>query len=51
MLRYFPIIPRFKRMFQSSQMTEQLIWHSNRKSNDGEMRHPVDSPTWHTIGN
>ncbi|XP_073058473.1 uncharacterized protein [Primulina eburnea] len=48
-LRYFPVIPRFKRMFKSEEMAEDLIWHSNHKSQDHMMRHPVDSVAWDTI--
>ena len=48
-LRYFPIIPRFKRMFRSEKMGEDLRWHFNNKSNDGKMRHPVDSITWDLV--
>ncbi|XP_074347560.1 uncharacterized protein LOC141686420 [Apium graveolens] len=46
---YFPIISRFKRMFNSSDTAEQLIWHSKQQSNDGQMRHPADSPSWRNI--
>ena len=48
-LRYFPIIPRFRRMFKSLEMVEQLTWYTSHKSQDGKMRHPVDSPIWNTI--
>ncbi|XP_042396485.1 uncharacterized protein LOC121986592 [Zingiber officinale] len=48
-LRYFPVIPRLKRMFKSEQKAEDLIWHSNHKSHDYMMRHPVDSIAWDTI--
>ncbi|XP_042446385.1 uncharacterized protein LOC122031324 [Zingiber officinale] len=48
-LRYFPVIPRLKRMFKSEQKAEDLIWHSNHKSHDHMMRHPVDSIAWDTI--
>ncbi|XP_075483702.1 uncharacterized protein LOC142523858 [Primulina tabacum] len=48
-LRYFPVIPRFKRMFKSEEMAEDLIWHSNHKSQDHMMRHSVDSVAWDTI--
>ncbi|XP_012844374.1 PREDICTED: uncharacterized protein LOC105964403 [Erythranthe guttata] len=41
-LRYFPIIPRFKRMFRSEKMAEDLRWHFSNKSTDGKMHHPVD---------
>ncbi|XP_042413231.1 uncharacterized protein LOC122002205 [Zingiber officinale] len=48
-LWYFPVIPRLKRMFKSEQKAEDLIWHSNHKSHDHMMRHPVDSIAWDTI--
>lgn len=48
-LSYFPIIPRFRRMFKSEIMAEQLLWHAKNQSQDGKMRHSVDSPAWKTI--
>ncbi|KAG7559308.1 Ribonuclease H domain [Arabidopsis thaliana x Arabidopsis arenosa] len=45
-LRYFPIIPRLKRMYRSEEMAKDLRWHFSNKSNDGKLRHPVDSVTW-----
>ncbi|CAA7023801.1 unnamed protein product [Microthlaspi erraticum] len=45
-LRYFPIIPRLKRMFRSEDMAKDLRWHFTNKSTDGKLRHPVDSVTW-----
>ncbi|CAA7056517.1 unnamed protein product, partial [Microthlaspi erraticum] len=45
-LRYFPIIPRLKRMFRSEEMAKDLRWHYSNKSDDGKLRHPVDSVTW-----
>ena len=47
-LWYFPIIPRFKRMFQSPTTAKSLTWHGDRKK-DGMMRHPADSPTWKLV--
>ena len=47
---YFPVIPRFKRMFKSSSTAELLTWHStNQRIQDGQMRHPADSPSWRNI--
>ncbi|XP_074323897.1 uncharacterized protein LOC141660812 [Apium graveolens] len=46
---YFPIIPRFKRMFKSSSTTELMSWHTNNRSKDGKMRHPSDSPSWRNV--
>jgi hypothetical protein len=48
-LRYFPIIPRLKRMFGIYEMSTQLRWHSSNKSSDGKIRHPVDSLSWEMI--
>ncbi|KAL6194567.1 hypothetical protein ACLB2K_035649 [Fragaria x ananassa] len=48
-LRYFPIIPRIKRMFLSASNSELLTWHSTHHSHDGMMRHPVDSIQWRTV--
>lgn len=48
-LRYFPIIPRFKRMFRSEKMAEDLRWHFTNKCTDGKMHHPVDSVTWDLV--
>ena len=46
---YFPIIPRFKRMFKSESTSELLTWHAKRRSEDGLMRHPADSPSWRNV--
>ena len=46
---YFPIIPRFKRMFKSESTAELLTWHAKRRSEDDLMRHPADSPSWRNI--
>ncbi|CAL8099280.1 unnamed protein product [Prunus armeniaca] len=43
---YFPPIPRFKRMFRSHETAKSLTWHASRKSIDGQMSHPTDSPSW-----
>ncbi|XP_062118752.1 uncharacterized protein LOC133832424 [Humulus lupulus] len=48
-LRYFPIIPRLKRMFMSKIISKELRWHHNNKSCDGKMRHPVDSAAWELV--
>ncbi|CAA7059754.1 unnamed protein product [Microthlaspi erraticum] len=50
-LRYFPIIPRLKRMFRSEKTATDLIWHFSNKRNDGKMSHPVDSATWDQMNN
>ncbi|CAL2228592.1 unnamed protein product [Prunus armeniaca] len=46
---YFPPIPRFKKMFQSHKTAKSLTWHAARKSFDGQMSHPADSPSWKLV--
>ncbi|XP_074377904.1 uncharacterized protein LOC141719426 [Apium graveolens] len=46
---YFPIIPRFKRICKSNSTAELLTWHANQRSQDGQMRHPADSPSWRNV--
>ncbi|XP_074323671.1 uncharacterized protein LOC141660579 [Apium graveolens] len=46
---YFPIIPRFKRMFKSSFTAELMSWHANNRSKDGKMHHPSDYPSWRIV--
>jgi len=46
---YFPPIPRFKRLFRSSDNAKNLIWHANERVVDGKLRHPADSPAWKLV--
>nr|XP_017228740.1 PREDICTED: uncharacterized protein LOC108204008 [Daucus carota subsp. sativus] len=46
---YFPIIPRFKRLFKSADTAKLMSWHANNRSKDGKMRHPSDSPSWRNV--
>lgn len=48
-LRYFPIIPRLKRMFTSLETSEQLRCHSIHKNEEGKLCHSVGSSQWATI--
>ncbi|KAK9189986.1 hypothetical protein WN943_018586 [Citrus x changshan-huyou] len=48
-LWYFPPIPRFRRLFQSSQTAKDLTWHINEREIDGKLRHPTDSPAWKLV--
>ncbi|XP_004301612.1 PREDICTED: uncharacterized protein LOC101300922 [Fragaria vesca subsp. vesca] len=45
-LWYFPIIPRFKRMFQSPETSKSLTWHATTRKKDGFLRHPANSISW-----
>ncbi|XP_074342211.1 uncharacterized protein LOC141679672 [Apium graveolens] len=46
---YFPIIPRFKRMYKSPSTFELMTWHAKQRRQDGKMRHLADSPSWRNI--
>ncbi|XP_062028814.1 uncharacterized protein LOC133744788 [Rosa rugosa] len=48
-LWYFPPIPRFKRMFQSTKTFKNLTWHASERRKDEFMRHPSDAPTWKLV--
>ncbi|XP_004309783.1 PREDICTED: uncharacterized protein LOC101296166 [Fragaria vesca subsp. vesca] len=48
-LWYFPIIPRFKRMFQSPETSKGLTWHATTRKKDGFLRHPADSTSWKLV--
>ncbi|XP_021717050.1 uncharacterized protein LOC110684923 isoform X1 [Chenopodium quinoa] len=45
--RYFPLIPRLKRLFMSSRTAEDMIWHEkDRDKQEGILRHPADASAW-----
>ncbi|KAI5350067.1 hypothetical protein L3X38_002958 [Prunus dulcis] len=46
---YFPPVRMLKRMFQSRKTAKSLTWHVERKSVDGHMSYPVDSPSWKLV--
>ncbi|KAL6557058.1 hypothetical protein OROHE_006934 [Orobanche hederae] len=46
---YFPIIPRFRRLFGSVEDSKHLTWHHDERIKDGMLRHPADSPQWKTF--
>ncbi|XP_058195233.1 uncharacterized protein LOC131311699 [Rhododendron vialii] len=48
-LWYFPIIPRFRRMYQSVETTENLTWHAHQRESNGQLHHPADSPQWKLV--
>ncbi|XP_062114463.1 uncharacterized protein LOC133825550 [Humulus lupulus] len=49
LLRYFPITPRFQRMFINEETISFLKWHSTNKRMDGKMSHSVDSEAWDAV--
>ncbi|KAG8482791.1 hypothetical protein CXB51_024455 [Gossypium anomalum] len=50
-LRYFPLIPRFQRLFMSSKTVEFMTWHHDQRTDDGLLRHPADSLAWKSFDN
>jgi hypothetical protein len=45
-LRYFPIIPRFRRMFRSPLQAAAMTWHSRVDATDDMMRHASQARAW-----
>ena len=45
-LRYFPLIPRLLRMYKSSRIAEDMLWHHKERVKDGILRHPADAKAW-----
>jgi hypothetical protein len=50
-IRHFPLIPRLKRMFRSSEIAVMLRGWTKHVSDDGVMRSVVDSPAWKHVDN
>lgn len=48
-IRHFPLIPRLKRMWRSTEIAGMLTGHTKHVSDDGIMRSVVDSPAWKHI--
>ncbi|TYK18000.1 transposase [Cucumis melo var. makuwa] len=46
---YFPIVPRFIRMFKNLENAKNLRWHAMDRKIDDIMRHPADTPSWRLI--
>ncbi|XP_061375168.1 uncharacterized protein LOC133317320 [Gastrolobium bilobum] len=45
-LRYFPLIPRLKRLYMCFKTAELLKWHAMGANPDGLLRHPRGSKAW-----
>ncbi|XP_056697353.1 uncharacterized protein [Spinacia oleracea] len=44
-MRYFPLIPRLKRLYMSSKTAEDMRWHFDRKD-EKIISHPADGEAW-----
>ena len=42
-LRYFPLMLRLLRMYKSSRIAEDMLWHYRDRVKDGILRHPADA--------
>ena len=45
-LHYFPLTPRLRRLYMSSQRAKDMRWYIDKRVDDGIMRHPADSEEW-----
>jgi hypothetical protein len=46
-LRYFPIIPRLKRLFVNKETSNNTRWHAEKRVGQKNiMRHPADGEAW-----
>ncbi|XP_062216051.1 uncharacterized protein LOC133916413 isoform X2 [Phragmites australis] len=45
-LRYFPLIPRLKRLYANEQTSADMRWHDEGRTKDGKLRHPADGQAW-----
>lgn len=46
LLRYFPLIPRLKRLYGSKKTSTDMKWHKHKCVDDGVLRHPADGEEW-----
>ncbi|GKC56506.1 hypothetical protein Tco_1084104 [Tanacetum coccineum] len=45
-LRYFPLIPRLKRLYKCETTAKDMRWHDMGRTKDGKLRHPGDGLAW-----
>ncbi|XP_074299742.1 uncharacterized protein LOC141630899 [Silene latifolia] len=45
-MRYFPLIPRLQRIYNSPKTAEDMRWHHKDCVKDGKLRHPTDALAW-----
>ncbi|CAM8983989.1 unnamed protein product [Rhodiola kirilowii] len=50
-LWYLPPIPRFQRLFASSEDSDNMCWHAEKRVIDTKMHHPADSLQWEKVDN
>ncbi|XP_074298325.1 uncharacterized protein LOC141629182 [Silene latifolia] len=45
-MRYFPLIPRLQRIYNSPKIAKDMRWHHKDRVKDGKLRHPADVLAW-----
>ncbi|XXG73350.1 hypothetical protein AAC387_Pa07g2283 [Persea americana] len=45
-VRYFPLKPRLKRLFMSSNISKLMRWHAENSRDDSKLTHPANPPAW-----
>lgn len=48
-LRYFPLKGRLQRLYMSRHTADHMTWHHTKRTKDGTMKHPADSPAWQEL--
>ncbi|XP_031270756.1 uncharacterized protein LOC116129140 [Pistacia vera] len=48
-LRYFPLKLRLQRLFMSRHTSVDMWWHTEKRVNDGMLRHPADGKEWKKV--
>ncbi|XP_057518337.1 uncharacterized protein LOC130799249 [Amaranthus tricolor] len=45
-MRYFPLIPKLRRMYMSSKISKDMRWHDECRHDDGILKHSADGQAW-----
>src|SRR3954471_1955474 len=45
-LRYFPLTKRLQRFYMTKDMSKNMRWHSECRTDDGKLKHPADAEAW-----
>lgn len=45
-LRYFPLIPRLRRLYATNKTSNDMRWHDEGRTKDEFLRHPADGKAW-----
>nr|GEX37216.1 zinc finger, CCHC-type [Tanacetum cinerariifolium] len=48
-LRYFPLIPRLKRLYKCKKTAKDMRWHDTGRTKDGKLRHLADGLAWSAL--